>query len=161
MLPIKILNLLWHKESVKMPLGKCIGVPSGDVTGKRREIRGEIMKRSIFAATFLGLLTSGLALAQDRPTPTSQPDQPVARPAAARSLSVFGKVSSDGRSLFTDLDTEWTVSNAEILKGREGSLVTVKCYVDPDRNQIHVLSVRPARSEVKYASRQGDSAFRR
>jgi hypothetical protein len=119
------------------------------------------MKRSIFAAAFLGLLTSGLALAQDQPTPTSQPDQPVARPAAARSLSVFGKVSNDGRSLFTDLDTEWAVSNAELLKGREGSLVTVKCYVDSDRNQIHVLSVRAAQSDVKHASRQGDSAFRR
>ncbi len=118
------------------------------------------MKRSIFAAAFLGLLTSGLALAQDQPTPTSQPDPPVARP-AARSLSVFGKVSNDGRSLLTDLDTEWVVSNAELLKGREGSLVTVKCYVDSDRNQIHVLSVRAAQSDVKYASRQGDSAFRR
>jgi hypothetical protein len=119
------------------------------------------MKRSIFAAAFLGLLTSGLALAQDRPAPNSQPEQPIARPAAARSLSVFGKVSNDGRSLLTDLDTEWVVSNAELLKGREGSLVTVKCYVDSDRNQIHVLSVRAAQSDVKYASRQGDSAFRR
>jgi hypothetical protein len=123
------------------------------------------MKRSIFAATFLGLLTSVSALAQDRPAPTRQPDQSVARPAVARPLSVFGKVSNDGRSLFTDLDTEWAVSNAELLKGRAGSLVTVKCYVDSDRNQIHVLSVRAAQSaaqsDVKYASRQGDSAFRR
>jgi hypothetical protein len=63
--------------------------------------------------------------------------------------------------LVTDLDTEWTVSNADVLKGREGSLVTIKCYVDPDRNQIRVLSVRAAQPEPKIAARQSDSAFRR
>jgi hypothetical protein len=120
------------------------------------------MKSSMFTAVSLALITSGIALAQDRPQPAStKPDTPIARPAATKSLNVSGRVSSDGQSLVTDLDTEWTVSNAEVLKGREGSLVTVKCYVDSDRNQIRVLSVRSAQPEVKFASRQGDSAFRR
>jgi hypothetical protein len=66
-----------------------------------------------------------------------------------------------GHTLFTDLNTGWAVSNAEALKGREGSLVTVKCLVDSEHNEIHVLSVRTAPSEVKFASRQGDAAFRR
>ena len=112
----------------------------------------------LFCAAFL-VLASGITLAQDRPAPVNNPDQPLARP--TKSLTVFGKVSNDGRTLFTDLDTEWTVSNAEVLKGREGRLVTLKCYVDSVRNQIRVLSVRTAESEVKYAARQGDSAFRR
>lgn len=118
------------------------------------------MKRSILVA-FLGLLASGLALAQDRPAPGDKPDQPAAQPAAAKSLIVSGRVSSDGRSLVTDLDTEWTISNAEVLRGREGSLVTVKCYIDSARDQIRVLSVKAAQPELKNLSRQGDSAFRR
>jgi hypothetical protein len=119
------------------------------------------MKSSMFAAVSFALITSGIALAQDRPHPANpKPDATIGRP-ATKSLTVSGRVSSDGQSLITDLDSEWTVGNAEALKGREGSLVTVKCYVDSAQNQIHVLSVRTAQPEVKFASRQGDSAFRR
>ena len=123
------------------------------------------MKRSIRAAAFLGLLASGLAFAQNAPATANKPgnkmDQPGAASSPSKSLTVFGRVSNDGRTLLTDLDTDWAVSNAEVLKGREGSLVTVKCYVDSERNQIHVLSVKSAQSELKYALRQQDSAFRR
>jgi len=119
------------------------------------------MKSSTFAAALFALITSGVALAQSQPqTASTTPGASAARP-AAKSLTVFGKVSGDGRSLVTDIDTEWAVSNIEVLKGREGSLVTVKCFVDPERNEIRVLSVRAAQPEFKYASRSGDSAFRR
>jgi hypothetical protein len=119
------------------------------------------MKGSIFAAVLLALMTSGLALAQDQPQSASlTPASSVARP-AAKSLTVFGKVSGDGRSLVTDIDTEWTISNPEILKGHEATLVTVKCYVNPERNQLRVLSVKTAQPEFKFVSRSGDSAFRR
>jgi len=104
------------------------------------------------------LLTSGLARSQDRPLPS---DQAVANSTPTKSLTVSGKISSDGRSFVTDLDTEWAVSNPEILKGREGSTVTVRCRIDSDHSRIHVLSVKPAPSEAKYASRLGDAAFRR
>jgi len=80
---------------------------------------------------------------------------------APKSLTVSGKVSVDGRTLLTDIDSEWSISNSEALKGREGTLVTVKCYVDTERSQMRVLSVRSAQPEAKYAARAGDSAFRR
>lgn len=113
------------------------------------------------AAVSFALITAGIASGQDQPqSANAKPDTTIDRP-ATRSLTVSGRVSSDGRRLVTDLDSEWTISNAETLKGREGNLVTVKCYVDSNRNQIHVLSVRAAQPEVKFASRQGDSAFRR
>lgn len=119
------------------------------------------MKRSIFGTILLVLMTSGIALTQDQPQSASlTPASSVARP-AGKSLTVFGKVSGDGRSLVTDIDTEWTISNPEILKGREATLVTVKCYVDPERNQLRVLSVKTAQPEFKFVSRSGDSAFRR
>ena len=119
------------------------------------------IKKSICAAAFLGLLTTGLALAQDAPAATNRPDQPSMASTSTKALNVLGRVSNDGRTLVTDLDTDWAISNAEALRGREGSLVTVKCYVDSQHNQIRVLSVKSAQPELKYASRQGDSAFRR
>jgi len=45
-----------------------------------------------------------------------------------------------------------------VLKGREGRLVTIKCYVDPDKNRIHVLSVK---TDAQYTALHSDSAFRR
>jgi hypothetical protein len=115
------------------------------------------MTRSLVATVSLAFLFSGAVFAQDQAQPAANRNAAVR---ASKSLTVSGKVSEDGRSLLTDLDSEWLVSNAEALKGREGKLVTVKCYIESDHNQIHILSVRTA-SDVKYASRIGDSAFRR
>lgn len=82
-----------------------------------------------------------------------KPDNATARPAASKALIVYGRVSSNGRSLVTDLDTEWAVSNIEAFRGREGSLVTVKCYVDPDHNQLRILSVKTAQPYVRFDPR--------
>jgi hypothetical protein len=112
------------------------------------------MKSSISTAVSLALITSGISLAQERPQPSgTKQDTIIVRPAATKSLTVFGRVGRDGQSLITDLDSEWTVSNADVLRGREGRLVTVKCYVDSDRNQIRVLSVRTVQPEVKFDPR--------
>jgi hypothetical protein len=50
---------------------------------------------------------------------------------AAKSILVSGRVSSVA------------------LKGREGSLVTVKCYVDAPHNQIQIVSVNRVQPEVR------------
>ncbi len=119
------------------------------------------MNKLRFTALLLALVQPGLALGQEPSRPsTAPPDASVAR-STPKPLTVSGKVSSDGRNLLTDIDTEWAISNAEILKGREGTLVTIKCYVDTDRSLIRVLSVKSGRPEAKYASRSSDSAFRR
>jgi hypothetical protein len=139
MLPIKTLNLHPYKESVKM--------------GSTGSFEGDEMKRATLATLTFALATCGIVSAQDRSqTPSTAP--------AAKPLTVSGKLSADGRSLLTDIDTEWSIANAEVLRGREGSIVTIKCYVDPDRNQLRVLSVKSA-PQLKYASRAGDPAFRR
>ncbi len=110
------------------------------------------MKRSMFTAVLLALTSFGIALAQDRSQPAAKPDNAV-RPAANKTLTVSGRVSSNGRSLVTDLDTEWAVSNAEAFRGREGRLVMVKCYVDPDHNQLRVLSVKAVQPEPRFDPR--------
>jgi hypothetical protein len=76
-------------------------------------------------------------------------------------LIVFGKVSNDARSLLTDLDSEWKVANASALKGYEDHVVRVRCYIDAEKNQLHILSIRKENGGETYTARYADSAFRR
>jgi hypothetical protein len=89
-------------------------------------------------------------MAQDRVKPA---DTSNSWAAGAKPLTVSGKVSSDGKTFLTDIDTEWSVSNADALKGYEGRLTTVKCYVDPERNRIHVLSVKTVQPQPRFDPR--------
>jgi hypothetical protein len=55
-----------------------------------------------------------------------------------------------------------SITNRETLKGLEGLLVRVKCFVDTEKNTIQVLSIRKETNELNYSSvRYSDSAFRR
>lgn len=74
---------------------------------------------------------------------------------------VSGKVSADGKTFLTDIDSEWQVSNADALKGHEGRLVRVRCYVDTEKSSIKILSVKGDDNDSNYAARNTDSAFRR
>lgn len=114
------------------------------------------MKTLIVAALAATLAISSSLLAQEKAQISS-----TAVASAVKPLIVSGKVSSDGKMLLTDLDSEWTISNAEMMKGHEGRLVTVKCYVNTEKSQLQVLSIKRDRSETSYVSRQTDSAFRR
>lgn len=80
---------------------------------------------------------------------------------SAKILIVFGKVSTDARTLLTDLDSEWKVENASVLKGYEDRLVRVRCYIDAEKSQLHILSVKKESGEENHAARYNDSAFRR
>ena len=80
---------------------------------------------------------------------------------AGKILIVLAKVSTDARTLYTDLDSEWRVTNASMLKGYEDRLVRVRCIVDAEMNQLQILSVRKDSGESTFAARYGDSAFRR
>ena len=106
------------------------------------------MKNVIVAAFAVLLLISGTAFAQEKANSTSDN----ATAASAKPLTVNGMVSSDRRTLMTDIDSEWMVSNPDSLKGHEGRRVTVKCYVDTARNKLHVLSVEKDASETAYSA---------
>jgi hypothetical protein len=127
------------------------------------------MKRSILATLAMAVAISGCALAQDqgRDRDKDKQDRSAAtqsdRAAAfsAKSLTVSGKVSPDGKTFLTDIDSEWQVSNADALKGHEGRLVRVKCYVDTEKNSMKILSVKRDENDSNYAARNTVSAFRR
>ncbi|MFY9910400.1 MAG: hypothetical protein WCF22_18620 [Candidatus Sulfotelmatobacter sp.] len=110
------------------------------------------MKRLLLVALSLGLIPIGSAWAQSHPQPATKSDTG-ARSAAIKPILISGRVSGDGRHFSTDRESDpesgWDVSNARILKGHEGSLVTVKCYLDAGRNQIQILSVNRVQPEVR------------
>jgi len=118
------------------------------------------MKTSSVVTLATLLLVSAVTLAQEKDKPAlAGPDSRSA--ASARPLTVLGKVSNDGKTFTTDIDSEWVVSNAEALKGQEGRRVMVKCYVDTEKNRIQVLLVKREESESNSIARYTDSAFRR
>ena len=104
------------------------------------------------------MLASSLALTQEhgKRDGTNQ-DHPQTWTASTKALTVSGNVSDDGKRFITDIDTDWAINNPDSLKGHEGRLVTIKCYVDSDKNRIQVLSVKTP----QYTSMHNDSAFRR
>jgi hypothetical protein len=116
------------------------------------------MKTSIVATFVAVLLISGASFAQEK---ASAAETDNATAASAKPLMVAGQVSSDRKILMTDIDSEWSVSNPEALKGHEGRRVMVKCYVDTEKNRIQILSVKKAENEATYSARSTDSAFRR
>ncbi len=113
------------------------------------------MRTAVLAVVGCVLFTSGGLAAQQAGEST------VVAPASSKPLLVLGRISDDGKRLMTDLDSEWTVSNPEMLKGLEGRVVRLKCYVDTEKNKIRVLVVKKESGELSFAARQADSAFRR
>ncbi len=80
---------------------------------------------------------------------------------ARKAVSISGQISKDGKTLVSEENDIWSVTNPNVLAGHEGQLVSVKCQVNPEKSEIHVFSVKPALTEVKSASNKADSAFRR
>jgi len=96
------------------------------------------------------LMTCAFAGAQQAPLHSAS---------SAKAVTISGTLSSDGKTLVSDQDDVWTVSNAEVLKGQEGRQVIVKCRPDPKTHSIHVFFVKL--DDPRYAADRGDSAFRR
>lgn len=116
------------------------------------------MKNNLLITLATVLLLSGTLFAQENSATSKQENTGTT---STKPLIVSGKVSSDGRILLTDIDSEWTVANSESVKGFEGRMVKVKCYVDTEKSRIHVLSVKKDDQNFSYTARQTDSAFRR
>jgi hypothetical protein len=117
------------------------------------------MTKRIAIPLVIVVLASSLALTQEHGKPDgSNQDHPQTWTASTKALTVSGKISEDGKRFITDIDTEWAINNPNALKGHEGRLITIKCYVDSDKNSIQVLSVK---EHAQYSAMCRDSAFRR
>jgi hypothetical protein len=98
------------------------------------------------AVSLAALAQSGDTMKKDT---TQQGDQMKADN-MSKTVSVSGKVSDDGKMFVSDKDNKkWTISNPDTVKGHEGHHVTVKAQLDSAKNEIHVTSLKMAKSEMK------------
>jgi hypothetical protein len=108
------------------------------------------MKKLVLSCFALALAASLLVLAQEAAKPGEmKQDTTKAEKASGKAVSLSGKISADGK-MFVDKDSKsWTVANPEALKGHEGYEVTLKAHVDAAKNEIHVVSVKMGKDEMK------------
>lgn len=113
------------------------------------------MKKLLFFSFALALVISLFALAQDTTKAAqTKPETAKTEKAHAKAVTVAGNVSADAKT-FVDKDTKsWTVTNPEALKGHEGHEVTLKVHVDSTKNEIHVVSVKMAKEEMKETTKK-------
>jgi len=115
------------------------------------------MKKLMLVSFVLALVMSLLALAQEATKPGEMKQEPMkAEKAYSKAVSLSGKISDDGKT-FVDKDNKsWTVSNPEALKGHEGHEVTLKAHTDAAKNEIHVVSVKMAKAEMKDTTKKDE-----
>ena len=110
------------------------------------------MKKLLMCSLALASMMSMAAVAQDtmkQDNDTMKHDTMKADKSDGKLMSVSGKISDDGKSI-TDKDGKsWTVKNPEALKGHEGHDVTLKAHVYKASNEVHVMSVKMAKSAMK------------
>ncbi len=86
------------------------------------------------------LLTVGVASAQD----TMKNDN--MKTDSSKAIQVTGRISDDGKMFVSDKDSKsWTIKNPDAIKGHEGHHVTLTAHVYPDKNEVHVMSLKMAK----------------
>jgi hypothetical protein len=120
------------------------------------------MKKWMFVLLAMTLLKPATVLGQhSSKAAEAKPGGSRSLRVAPKAVTISGQISLDGRTLVSEENDIWTVGNANVLVGHEGQQVSVKCQVRPDKNEIHIFSVRVAPLGVKSALNRSDSAFRR
>jgi hypothetical protein len=78
----------------------------------------------------------------------------------AKSITISGRVSQDGKSLIAKNGESWSVTNPDTLAAHQNQQVKVKCETSIDHS-IRVLSVRTLATPASFHPNPSDSAFRR
>jgi hypothetical protein len=107
------------------------------------------------------LVLSFLAIPLFLPLPASGQNNNSDKSSTAKTISISGRVSEDGKSLISKNGEPWSVTNSGALAGHESQQVKVKCKKTSADHQIQVLSVKTVATQIKYAANPSDSAFRR
>ncbi|MGA8617528.1 MAG: hypothetical protein WB660_03275 [Candidatus Sulfotelmatobacter sp.] len=98
----------------------------------------------------VSLLLCGVAVAQD-----AMKQDNMKADSTSKAVKVTGKISDDGKSFVSDKDSKsWTITNPDAVKGHEGHHVTLTAHVYPDKNQVHVMSLKMAGDSMKNDSMQ-------
>jgi len=104
------------------------------------------MKKQMIISFVLALLMSAVAVAQYG----AQPPDNSKSGTTVKTVSITGKISSDGTTFVSDKDSKsWTISNPDAVKGHEGHHVTLQAQVDADKNEVHVVGLRMAKDSMQ------------
>ena len=99
------------------------------------------MKKMIAICFALALIV-GIASAQDAMKNDNMKNDNM-KAASAKEMKITGKISDDGKTFVNDKDSKsWTIVNPEAVKGHEGHHVTLSAHVYPDKNEVHVMSLK-------------------
>jgi hypothetical protein len=140
------------------------GFHSSKMASLRHPFRivGCTMKKWSLVLLAVALVMPATALAQhSSKAAEAKPSGLKAAKSSAKAITISGQISLDGKTLVSEENDIWSVSNPNVLAGHEGQQVLVKCQMNADKNEIHVFSIKAALMEVKSASNKTDSAFRR
>lgn len=83
------------------------------------------MKKWILVLLAVALLTPIAALAQH--SSKAAETKPVTSGSPSKAVTLSGQISLDGKTLVSQENDIWMVSNPDVLVGHEGQWVSVKC----------------------------------
>ena len=116
------------------------------------------MKNLMFVPTAVGLLPCASAAAQQNSRSGEVRAQNTETTTGKRAVTLSGRMSNDGKTVVSEDQHQWVVSNPGAVAGGKGHAVTVKCQLSTDQTSIHVLSVNSG--GTNYTAKQ-DAAFRK
>ena len=93
---------------------------------------------------FLVLAVAMLMMASTHSVAMQNSGDQAKQDTAKTQQNVEGKVSKDGKRFVNDKDQKsWKVDNPDMTKGHENQQVALVVVVDPDTNEIHIISLEP------------------
>jgi hypothetical protein len=106
--------------------------------------------KKLLAICFAGsLLTLGAAWAQDSTQTDTMKKPDAMSDTKAKASKVAGKISDDGKTFVSDSDSKtWTIDNPDVVKGHEGHHVVLTAQLDTDKSEVHVKSLKMAKSDM-------------
>ena len=117
------------------------------------------MRKLISICLALAILSFGVAVAQDTMSHDSMNKDTMKADASKKAIKITGKISDDGKT-FVDKDNKsWTVTSPEALKGHEGHEVTLKAHLDAAKSEIHVVSVKMGKDEMKETKNKDEMKY--
>jgi hypothetical protein len=100
------------------------------------------MKKTLAVCFALSLLACNLIIAQD----TMNHDDGQKTYASQKPIELAGNISATGQTFVSDKDAKsWTIANPDAVKGHEGQHVLLTANVDADKNEVNVVSLKPAK----------------
>ena len=106
------------------------------------------MRKLMTFCLAVAILSFGVAMAQDTMSHDSMNHDNMKADASKKAVKVEGKISDDGKMFMSDKDKKnWTIVNPDAVKGHEGHHVILTAHVYPDKNEVHVMSLKMAKMD--------------